>query len=87
MDDQVKHKLRVGDVFLEPDGWGRVLTKVAMGSDIYVWQFLKSHTMCITSDYGTLESIKIKPTWIYMYNLCDIFGDTEKALKNEHTDT
>jgi hypothetical protein len=86
MDDKVKHKLRVGDVFLEEDGWGRVVMKAALSSNIYKWSYIKPHTMCPTDDYRTLEEMEINPTWKFMYNLCDMFADAKKAL-DEDTST
>ena len=86
MDDQVKHNLRIGDVFLEPDGWGRILVKASLSSDIYKWVYLKSHTMCPTDEYRALQDMKVNPTWKYMYNLCDMFADATKAL-DEDTNT
>lgn len=86
MEDKVNHNLRVGDVFLEPDGWARVLSRASMGCDICVWMYLKEHTMCLTGDYGALTDMKIKSDWQFLYNVCDLFADAKKAL-NEDTDT
>lgn len=81
MDDKVKHVLRVGDVFLEPDGWARVLMKASLTSDVYLWAHMKEHTLAPTTEYGMLNNMKYVDGCVFLYNLCDMFGDAKKAMQ------
>ena len=78
-----ERKLRIGDVYLEPDGWGRVLTGAdsnGVGDDkIVTWQYLRQSSLFIGHSYGRLSDVKVGKDWVFLFNLRDLFYDASKG--------
>lgn len=78
-----ERELRVGDVYLEPDGWGRVLAGAssaagAGASRIVTWCYLKNTSLFNGHDYQPLSKVKVPDDWVFMFNLGDLFHDATK---------
>jgi hypothetical protein len=77
-----ERKLQIGDVYLEPDGWGKVLVAAdisGMGDErIVVWFHLKGHTFASTHTYDTLKKTTAPKGGVFLFNLGDLFHDATK---------
>lgn len=83
METKVEHKLRVGDVFLESDGWGYIVGEPGItNSDkiIQLFYINKRHVASQISFYRNIESVDIKVDDKFLFNMCDIFEDAKNAL-------
>lgn len=89
MEDKVNHNLRVGDVFLEPDGWCRVCLSVGLiNTNNGFFAYAKNTTFTAdVCETRPIKELKPKPTWQYLFNMCDVVRDATKAAVNEDTDT
>jgi len=77
-----KRELRVGDVYLEPDGWGQVLvgadTSGVGDNRIVTWCYLKKTSLTNSHVYQPLSKVKVPDNWVFMFNLGDVFHDATK---------
>ncbi len=87
METKIKANYKVGDVFLESDGWGKMIVSPAMGNDadVYTFVYINTTTLAISHNYYT-NITSIVPDGKYLFNLCDLFGSTKEAV-NEDTNT
>jgi hypothetical protein len=86
METKIKANYKVGDVFLESDGWGKMIVSPAMGNDeVYTYVYINTTTLAISHNYYTsITSIVLEGK--YLFNLCDLFRSTKEAV-NEDTNT
>lgn len=86
METKVKHNYKVGDVILEEDGWGKIITSANMGGeDVYTYLYINTRTLALSSNfYPKLNSIPTVGT--RLFNLLDLFGAAKEAA-NEDTNT
>lgn len=86
METKIKANHKIGDVFLEQDGWGKILVSPAMGNeDVYTYLYINTSTLAISHTYFTHTNI-IPDDAKYLFNLCDLFRST-KEVAYEDTNT
>lgn len=76
-----ERKPRIGDVYLEPDGWGRLLTAADTGvgdNRIVTWHNLKQTSLWNAHMYCKLGELKVPDDWVFLFNLGDVFHDATK---------
>lgn len=76
-----KRELRVGDVYLEPDGWGRLLTAAdtsAGDNRVVTWHSLKHKSLWNGHAYRRLSEVEVPKDWVFLFNLGDVFHDATK---------
>jgi len=77
-----ERELRVGDVYLEPDGWGRVLVAAntdGISSDKVVsWCNLRQLSLFNGHDYKPMSKIVVHEDWVFLFNLGEVFHDATK---------
>lgn len=87
METKIKdHKVRLGDVFLQKDGWGLIITKpVLESSTVFSTAYINSFIICPSHTHReSIDKIKIKDTDIFLFNICDIFSSAKDAMKEQH---
>lgn len=77
-----ERELRVGDVYLEPDGWGRVLvaanTSGTSGGKVVSWCNLRQTSLFNGHDYRPMSKVVVPKDWVFLFNLGDLFHDATK---------
>lgn len=87
METKIKANHKVGDVFLEQDGWGRIIVAANMGGDnVYTHIYLNVDTLGLSSTFYTNTSNIMPDDAKYLFNLCDLFRSTKEAV-NEDTNS
>lgn len=79
-------KIRVGDVYLQADGWGLMVTRPTLGENTIVTSnFLNTFTLCPSSTYYLgMDKVKLKDTDVFLFNVCDLFSSAREAMKEHH---
>ena len=85
MESEVTHKLRVGDVFLEKDGWGKVCTQVGLNTkEVGYFGYIKEHVLASAIDNARpIVKLEIGENWVFLFNVCDVFTAAKGALHND----
>ena len=87
METKIKANHKVGDVFLEQDGWGKMIISPAIGNDeVYTYLYINTTTLAISHNYYTNTSNIVPDDAKYLFNMCDLFRST-KEVAYEDTDT
>ena len=70
-------KIRVGDVYLQADGWGVIITRPAMNETAVVTSnYLKDYLVAHTETYyASIDDVKLRKKDVFLFNLCDLFKD------------
>lgn len=89
MESKVTHKLRVGDVFLEKDGWGKVCTHIEMGrSDIGFFGYVREYTLAAAIGKSQpFTQLEVEDDWVFLFNVCDLFSEAKKVITNDNINT
>ncbi len=87
MESEVTHKLRIGDVFLEKDGWGKVCTQVGLSTkEVGYFGYMKEHVLASAIDTARpIVKLEIGENWVFLFNVCDMFKAAKGALHNDNS--
>jgi len=89
MESKVNHTLRVGDVFVEDDGWGKMCMRISLSStDVGFFAYISSSTLTAAIDTSKpMKELTIGKHWEFLFNVCDMFRTANEALSNANTST
>jgi len=88
MESKVNHTLRVGDVFMEEDGWGKVCMRISLCADVGFFAHVSTDTLTAAIDTSKpMKELTIGKHWEFLFNVCDMFRTANEALSNANTST
>jgi len=89
MESKVNHTLRVGDVFMEDDGWGKMCMRISLtNADVGFFAYISSSTLTAAIDTSKpMKVLAIEKHWEFLFNVCDMFKTATEALSNANTST
>lgn len=89
MESKVNHTLRVGDVFVEDDGWGKMCMRISLSStDVGFFAHVSTDTLAAAIDTTKpMKELTIGKHWEFLFNVCDVFKTATEALSNANTST
>lgn len=85
MESKVTHKLRLGDVFVEKDGWGKMCMQIGLTSrEVGFFAYVSGETLATAIDTSRpMRLLTVKEDWVFLFNVCDVFKTARGALTND----
>ena len=85
MESEVTHKLRLGDVFIEKDGWGKMCMRVGLtSSEVGFFAYVSGETLAAAIDKcRPTKLLRVEKDWVFLFNVCDVFKTARGALTND----